>query len=92
MVMRYHWGCGVGHTYAYSARTVTEEPGSQAAAKAMVESMPDEINDQENNHSQRGARPPVDDGYSSDGSSMGEDDMIFPHDSDGSLSEDDDEE
>jgi hypothetical protein len=91
MLVRYHWGHGVGHTYAYDAHTA-EKPKSQAIAMGAdtvaALSVPPESEDPENNVSQQEIGLSREDGDDSDESSLGEDDMVFLDDSDGSMSGD----
>jgi hypothetical protein len=77
MVIRYHWGHGVGHTYAF---------GGAMGADATQAPLPAEIEEQDNNVS-RGLSGEVDDGL--DDRSLGEDDMVYQNDSDGNMSEED---
>jgi hypothetical protein len=88
MLVRYHWGYGVGHTYTSGARATTEDFSSQTTSNARAgadvaaaSSVPAETEDQE-------VRPSVENEDGSDECSLGEDDMVYQNDSDGSVSGD----
>jgi hypothetical protein len=76
MVVRYHWGHGVGHTYAFGVMgpDVMEAP---------------EVEEQENDVSRQevGLSGDVEDGL--DDRSLGDDDMVYQNDSDEGMSGED---
>jgi hypothetical protein len=84
MVVRYHWGCGVGHTYAYAQGEagVTSVPVAQVA---QVEGHDDDVGGQEVGLSGEGGD------VSDSERSLGEDDMVYQNDSDDNTSGEDDE-
>lgn len=78
MVIRYHWGHGVGHTYAFGGADVTEAPLVSA-----------EIEEQATDFSKQAVRLPGKDEDDLDSRSLGEDDMVYQNDSDDNESDGD---
>lgn len=79
MAIRYHWGHGVGHTYAFgSATNITEAPQVRA-----------EIEEEETDFDGQEVGLPENDEDGLDGCPLGEDDMVYPNNSDDSMSEGD---
>jgi hypothetical protein len=98
MLVRYHWGYGVGHTYASGTRTMAEDFSLQTTSNtgagadtqiASAASVPAEAEDQANKVDRQEVRPPVENEDGSDECSLGEDDMVYQNDSDSSMSGDD---
>jgi hypothetical protein len=71
MVIHYHWGHGVGHTYA----------AFSADFNVADVLLPAETEQEENNTSRREVDLEDEDGF------LGEDDMVYQNDSDDSMSE-----
>lgn len=78
MLIRYHWGHGVGHTYAFGRPGITEAP----LVPAEMEEQETDFNKQE-----VGLKGKDEDGL--DECSLGEDDMVYQIDSDDDMSEGD---
>jgi hypothetical protein len=71
MVIRYHWGYGVGHTYAFGSADITEVP-----------LVPAEMEEQETDFNRQEVEHPGEDEDGLDECSLGEDDMVYQSDPD----------
>jgi hypothetical protein len=78
MVIRYHWGHGVGHTYAF---------GSAVDVDTMQASLLAETEEQENNVSRQEVIRPGEVEGGLDDRLLGEDDMVYQNDSDDNVSD-----
>ena len=76
MVIRYHWGHGVGHTYAFCSASITEMP-----------LVPAEMEEQETDFNRQEFELPGEDEDGLDECSLGEDNMVYQHNSDDNMSE-----